>query len=253
MQSKFRLLLAFTCALWVLPSIAAPLRVVMEVSPPHQTNPQGVPGGLTTAVVQEMLGHARLTAPIEVYPWARAFKIASTTPNVLIYNMARTSERENNFIWIGEVASYRFGFVKLKKRDDIHIRQFADAKNYVAGTQRDDFSADWLRTQGFTLGKQLTLQADIEETWRYLVSGKIDILIDDPFAVEDMLSKFQLQRKDIEFVYYIPELQQTTWIAIHKDSSPELVAKLKSGYQFARQTAAFQRVMQLGELPIPPN
>ncbi|MDZ7902473.1 MAG: hypothetical protein U5L01_08015 [Rheinheimera sp.] len=53
------------------------------------------------------------------------------------------------------------------------------------------------------------------------MSGKIDILIDDPYAVEDMLSKFQLQRKDIEFVYYIPQLQQTTWIAIHKDSSPE--------------------------------
>ena len=107
--------------------------------------------------------------------------------------------------------------------------------------------------KGFILGKQLTLQPDIEETWRYLVSGKIDILIDDPYAVEDMLSKFQLQRKDIEFVYYIPALQQTTWIAIHKDSSPELVEKLKAGYQYARQTAAFARVMQLGELPIPSN
>ncbi|MDZ7902474.1 MAG: hypothetical protein U5L01_08020 [Rheinheimera sp.] len=53
--------------------------------------------------------------------------------------MARTSERENNFIWIGEVASYRFGFVKLKNRDDVQIRNLADAKNYVAGTQRDDF------------------------------------------------------------------------------------------------------------------
>ncbi|MBN8445069.1 MAG: transporter substrate-binding domain-containing protein [Gammaproteobacteria bacterium] len=253
MQSKIRLLLVFTCALWLVPSIAAPLRVVMEVSPPHQTNEQGVPGGLTTAVVQEMLAHARLTSNIEVYPWARAYKIASTTPDVLIYNMARTSERENNFIWIGEVASYRFGFVKLKNRDDVQIRNLADAKNYVAGTQRDDFSADWLRSQGFTLGKQLTLQPDIEETWRYLVSGKIDILIDDPYAVEDMLSKFQLQRKDIEFVYYIPALQQTTWIAIHKDSSPELVEKLKAGYQYARQTAAFARVMQLGELPIPSN
>ncbi|MDZ7902475.1 MAG: hypothetical protein U5L01_08025 [Rheinheimera sp.] len=55
MQSKIRLLLAFTCALWLVPSIAAPLRVVMEVSPPHQTNEQGVPGGLTTAVVSKML------------------------------------------------------------------------------------------------------------------------------------------------------------------------------------------------------
>jgi polar amino acid transport system substrate-binding protein len=252
-QSKIRLLLAFTCALWFVPSIAAPLRVVMEVSPPHQTNEQGVPGGLTTAVVQEMLAHARLTSNIEVYPWARAFKIASTTPNVLIYNMARTSEREKHFVWIGEVASYRFGFVKLKQREDIQINNVVDAKKYIVGTQRDDFSADWLVKQGFGLGKQLTVQPDIEETWRYLVSGKIDILIDDPFAVDDMLSKFQLQRADIEFVYYIPQLQQNTWIAVHKDSSPELVAKLREGYQFARQSTAFSRVMQLGELPIPAN
>lgn len=253
MQSKIRLLLAFTCAIWFTPIVAAPLRVVMEVSPPHQTNDQGIPSGLTTAVVKEMLEHARLAPTIEVYPWARAYKIASTTPNVLIYNMARTSERENSFIWIGEVASYRFGFVKLKKRDDVQIKHLADAKNYVSGAQRDDFSADWLRGQGFTLGKQLTLQPDIEETWRYLVTGKIDILIDDPYAVEDMLGKFQLLRKDIEFVYYIPELQQTTWIAIHKDSSKELVEKLKAGYQHARKTAAFTKVMQLGELPLPAN
>ncbi len=225
----------------------------MEVSPPHQTNEKGVAGGLTTDVVKIMLEHARLSPVIEIYPWARAYKIASSTPNVLIYNMARTSEREKHFIWIGEVASYRFGFVKLKQRADIQINKIADAKNYVVGTQRDDFSASWLEKEGFALGKQLTVQPDIEETWRYLVSGKIDILIDDPFAVDDMLNKFQLQRADIEFVYYIPQLQQNTWIAVHKDSSPELVAKLREGYQFARQSTAFSRVMQLGELPIPTN
>lgn len=257
-QRKFQRLFAFVCFLWFLPVMAAPsgelgLRVVMEVSPPHQTLEQGKPGGLTTAVVQEMLAHARITPSIEVYPWARAFKIATTTPNVLIYNMARTKERENNFIWIGEVASYRFAFVKLAKREDVHVNQLSDAKNFVTGTQRDDFSADFLTSQGFTLGQHLTLQSDIEVTWSYLVSGKIDLLIEDPFAIEDMLAKYHLDRRDIEFLYYIPQLQQNTWIAVNKNSDPELVAKLKAGYDHAKQTPAFERVMQLGQLPIPPN
>ena len=253
MQCKFQRLLTLLLALWFAPTMASSLRVVMEVSPPHQTNEQGVPGGLTTAVVQEMLAAARLTPTIEVYPWARAFKIASTTPNALIYNMARTSARENKFIWIGEVARYRFGFVKLKKRVDIQIRQLSEAKRYVAGAQRDDFSADWLSDQGFLLDKQLILLADIEETWRYLVSGKIDILIDDPFVVDMMLVKFQLTQSDIEFVYYLPELQQTTWIAMHKNSDPELVTKLKMAYEQVRQGEAFKQVMQFGELPVPVN
>lgn len=182
--------------------------------------------------------------------WARAFNIAKTTPNVLIYNMARTLERENDFIWIGPVARYKFGFVKLKSRHDIQLQQLDDAKKFVVGTQREDFTAEWLAAKGFVASGSLQLQPDIMETWRMLVNGKIDLLIDDPHAVDDMLQRFQLRRNDIEFSLFIPELAQITWIALAKNSDPDLVKRLQQAHEKVVQGDAYRRVMAYPDSPL---
>ena len=222
-----------------------PLRVVLELSPPHQTLVNGKVGGLTTAVVDAMLQQAGLSANYEVYPWARAFRIAATTSDVVIYNMARTPEREAQFEWIGTVTRYKFGFLKLSWRDDIQVSQLSDIKHYVVGAQREDFSAEWLRDVAKQPQQKLELQPDVIETWRLLVNGKLDLMIDDPVAIDDMLHKHLLQREDIEFVLFPPELELQTWIAVKKGSSPELVKRLRLAYQQIKGGRAYQQAMGL--------
>ena len=242
---SLRLLLsvALGCAM---PVTAENLRVVLEVSPPHQTYENGKVAGLTTAVVELMLQQAKLTPKYEVYPWARAFRLAAATPDVLIYNMARTPEREQQFEWIGIVGSYKFGFLKLAARQDILVQTLNDVHRYVVGAQRDDFSAEWLRTVAQQPAEQLQLQPDVIETWRLLVNRKLDLMIDDPSAIEDMLVKHKLKSKDIEFVLFIPELEQKTWIALKKGSDPKLVQRLRAAYQQVESSAELKKVMELG-------
>ena len=131
--------------LWCLFSVVAKaedtLRVVTELSPPHQTLQQGEIGGLSTELVRATLARAEMGGQFEIYPWARAFRIARSQTNVLIYNMARTPEREDEFKWIGTVAAYQLGFVALTHRDDIQISSLQDAKGYTVAVQRDDLSA----------------------------------------------------------------------------------------------------------------
>ncbi|RVU34318.1 transporter substrate-binding domain-containing protein [Rheinheimera riviphila] len=234
---------AFGCAI---PVAAENLRVVLEVSPPHQTYENGKVAGLSTAVVEQMLQQAKLTPHYEVYPWARAFRLAASTPNVLIYNMARTPEREQQFEWIGKVGSYKFGFLKLAARHDIQVQQLNDVQQYVVGAQRDDFSAEWLKNVARQPAPQLQLQPDVVETWRLLVKGKLDLMIDDPSAIDDMLNKHQLQPTDIKFVLFIPELEQQTWIALKKGSDPKLVQRLRDAYQQVEGSVELKKVMELG-------
>lgn len=228
------------------PKPADQLRVVLEISPPHQTFENGKVAGLTTAVVELMLHHAKLTPQYEVYPWARAYRIAESTPNVLIYNMARTPEREQSFEWIGVVGSYKFGFLKLASRQDIQVQTLQDVHRYVVGAQRDDFSAEWLRTVAKQPAAQMQLQPDVVETWRLLVNGKLDLMIDDPSAIDDMLVKHQLNRTDIKFLLFVPELEQLTWIALKKGSDPKLVKRLRSAYQQVEDSTELKKVMELG-------
>jgi polar amino acid transport system substrate-binding protein len=231
------------------PSLAftLPVRVVMEISPPHQMWLNDQPAGITTSLVQRILQLADLPAQFEVYPWARGFKLAKNTPNVLIFNMARTQDREDDFIWIGEVNCYQLSFFTLATRTDIALSSIEDAKAYSIAAARDDFSSQWLQQQGFT--KQLHESIDIEQSWHLLRNGKVDLVVDDPFAATYMAQRMHLQPEDIRQVMPLPALSQKTWLALHKSSDPALVARLQQAFARVTQETIYQSALKLPGAP----
>jgi len=237
------LLLLLACSAGTAVAASPVLRVVTELSPPHQTLERGVVAGFSTELVQTVLAEAGLSARIELYPWARSFHIARSQANVLIYNMARTSEREAQFHWIGTVASYQLGFVALSQRNDIQLASIDDARHLTIAVQRDDLSANFLQDNGFEPGKQLVLAADITESWQLLLNGKVDLVIDDPVALADMAANLGLPVKHVRFVYAIPQLQQQTWLAASITTPVELVEQLRRSHLKVAQTERYQQVM----------
>jgi polar amino acid transport system substrate-binding protein len=242
----FRLFLVFLCSVSAAVAATTPLRVVTELSPPHQTLIDGEVAGLSTALVKATLAHAGISAQIELYPWARAFRIAKSQPDVLIYNMARTAEREAQFHWIGTVAAYQLGFVALSHRDDIRIKALSDAVGYTIAVQRDDVAANFLMQNGFSNGQQLVLAADIAESWQLLLNGKVDLVVDDAVALTAMAETLALPYKYLRFVYAIPELAQHTWLAASLETSPELVKRLQQAHSEVATTEYYQKVMSSG-------
>ncbi|MBZ9612067.1 substrate-binding periplasmic protein [Rheinheimera maricola] len=219
------------------------MRVVTELSPPHQTLVQGEVSGLSTELVKDVLAAAGLAGKFELYPWARSFRIARSQPNVLIYNMARTTEREAQFHWIGTVAAYQLGFVALSHRDDIQINTVTDAIHYTVAVQRDDISADFLMKNGFKKGMQLVLAADITESWQLLFNGKVDLVIDDPVALTGMAMQLGVANQDVRFVYGITELEQHTWLAASLQTPPELIERLQQAHSQIAKTERYRRIM----------
>lgn len=230
-------------ALSVIGVEAASLRIVTELSPPHQTVENGRVAGVSTQIVEATLQQAGLQSRIEVYPWARAFYIASSVPNVLIYNIARTAERENEFHWIGPVANYRLGLVRLAERTDLAPNHLQDLGSAVIAVQRDDFSYHWLKQQGMRVGKELQLSADILESWRLLLKGKVDYVIDDEAALRLMERQLAQPQGSTRFVLAIPQLEQKTYLAASKDTDPALVKKLQQAHLQVQTTALYQNVM----------
>jgi polar amino acid transport system substrate-binding protein len=221
----------------------SPLRVVTELSPPHQTVKNGQVDGVSTKIVEATLKQAGLESRIEVYPWARAFYIATSTPNVLIYNMARTPEREDEFHWIGPVANYRLGLVRLTERTDLTPNHIKDLGSAVIAVQRGDFSTVFLQQQGMKIGKELQLSADILESWRLLLKGKVDYVVDDEAALALMEKQLSQPEGITRFVLAIPQLEQNTYLAASKASDPELVKKLQQAHLQVQSTVLYQNVM----------
>jgi polar amino acid transport system substrate-binding protein len=204
--------------------------VVTELSPPHQTFENGRVSGTSTDIVRRLLELSKVQADFKIYPWARAFNIAKSTPNTLIYNMARTPEREKQFHWIGKVAAYQFAFVKLTSRTDIDIQSLQQARQYSIAAQRDDISSLWLLQNGFSEQQNKVVTADISSSWDLLLKGKVDLIVDDPQLFDTMQAKLKLPDNIVDVAYPISALDQETWLAINIDSSAELVSRLKSTY-----------------------
>ena len=238
-----RWLSVLCCCISVGVAAQSPLRVVTELSPPHQTLQQGEVAGLSTELVKDILSSAGLAVPIELYPWARSFRIARSQPNVLIYNMARTAERESQFHWIGTVAAYQLGFVALSHRRDIQINSLSDARRYSIAVQRDDISADFLMSNGFKRGVALVLAADITESWQLLLNGKVDLVVDDPVALTGMAMELGVASQDMRFVYAIPELAQETWLAASLQTSTALITRLQHAHSQVAKTERYKQIM----------
>jgi polar amino acid transport system substrate-binding protein len=214
------------------PAAAKPdLLVVTEPMPVFQQMENGQIAGSNTRLVRNIIHAAQLQAEFQMYPWARAYSLALNQPDVLIYGMARTKEREALFHWIGPLASFQLGFVRLKVNKKAAVQQFDDAKSLTIAVQRQDSSFDFLVSQGFVEGKQLVVVADAEQSWLLLANGKVDLIVENPVLLPALARTTALMQDAVELVYPIPQLELKAYLAASKNTSKDKIERLKHAYQ----------------------
>ncbi|WP_462159609.1 substrate-binding periplasmic protein [Pseudoalteromonas sp. GB56] len=211
--------------------------MVTELSPPNQILINGKVAGSSTDIVRHVLQEADIDSHIRVYPWARAFHIAKRTPNTLLYSVAKTPERESQFHWLGKVAFFRLGFVSLSERSEIKITQLEDAKPYRIAVQRGDISALYLAEREFVIVET----TDIKQSYQLLLSGKVDLVIDDPQYINSMTQHFNLAPTQLTFIKAIDDLSVYGYLAANKDTDPSLIQRLQKAFDKIEKTSWYQQ------------
>ena len=74
------------------------LEVVTESWPPFIISGQDV-SGIDTDRVRKILNDTGINYTIKIYPWARSYYLATNKPNVLIYSIHKSKQREPLFHW----------------------------------------------------------------------------------------------------------------------------------------------------------
>ena len=220
----------------------AALRVVTELSPPHQTLVAGEVAGLSTELVRATLAKAGVTAPIEIYPWARSFRIAQSQPDVLIYNMARTAEREPQFHWAGEIMQIQYHLYRLKRRL-LDVTDLASARAYTIGVMRDDVRQQYLRSRGF---EKLVVSAQPLDNFRKLLSGQVDLV---PLTTDDaaMLCKETgFDCADLQRVLTLDEATTGLYMAYSRQTPLEVVQRTRQAFERLKAEGVVKRTMERG-------
>ncbi len=118
--------------------------------------------------------------PIQFQPWARAYKTALDTPNVVLFTVTRLPEREDRFHWIGPLLVAHNGFYALRD-NTIQINSLDDARKAQAiATYRDDARDQMLTGLGFT---NLDRADSPDACLKKLAGGRVQLWLSDSLTL----------------------------------------------------------------------
>ena len=147
------------------------LRVLTEEWPPVSYTEGGRPTGLAVDIVTAMLRRAGRDEVIEFVPWARGYKMVSEVPNVILFPMARSPERERLVTMIGPLLEVRTEL--YQRRGDVWIDRMSEAKqSAVVGAYRASYAEISVRRAGYA---NLSLATSPDRSARMLLSGRVDL------------------------------------------------------------------------------
>lgn len=169
---KTLLLSAILFAL-VRPAFAEMLQLAGETYPPYSyRDADGKPRGVYMDQIEIIMKKAGQDFEANIMPWARAIALAETTPMHCAYATARTRDREHKFRWVGPLHTDR-NILVANERSGISIDNLEEARKYLVGTQRDDYTVEILRDKGF---QRVDVSADFNSSLKKLISGRIDLM-----------------------------------------------------------------------------
>lgn len=210
------------------------LTVVTEVWPPYSyTDEQGHALGVATRTIRDALALVGMNYHIDFQPWARAFFIAKTKPNVLIYPIYRSEEREALFHWFCPILPDIHVYAISKRTRNLQQLTLTELieRGVTAGVMRAGNNYELLVSSGFDKEKLDPSSTELANI-RKLIHDRVDIVFQSQEGFEYGLK--QLNVLPNQFVYGTAlrkEGEGEVCAAIKVGSDDELVKKLS--YAFA--------------------
>ena len=224
-MKKLLLLAASILLLVGQPVLSADLTILTENLPPLNYVDNGVLVGPSVEIVREIQRRVGSEEEIQVYPWARAYKMALEDENVILFGMTYTKVRHDKFKWVGPLATKR-DILVAKKGSGIKIKDLEDAKKVKRiGTLRDDTRGRLLQSQGFT---NLEPVSDEQFNAKKLALGRIDLWAYKIPGLRTVCDLAGVDHTAFEEVYHLREID--LMIAFSKKTSNSIVQRWKAAF-----------------------
>jgi len=195
--------------------------------------------GRTVELMREAMRRMELDLPIKVLPWARAYQMALSGPEVGLFATTRTAEREELFKWAGPLTRLQWVFY-AKKGGGLTINSLEDAKNVARiGTYRSDAREQFLQRQGFT---NLNSVNDQVTNLRKLMLGRVDLVAGTNFGTYGIARKANIDPEEIEVVFAFRTMD--LYLAFSLDVPDKEVARWNRTFEAMHDDGAFRRIYQ---------
>lgn len=170
--------------------------ITVDEPPANYVDEFGELSGYVTDIVKQLQNQMQIDIFVEVMPEARAIRTLDSSPNVIMFSMSRTKERENKYHWLGHVLTKRWIFFsKADFPDNISkLSQVLESPKRT-GVIRGDIRERWL------LGKHapnIVSLLNYNNAVEMLMRGRIDFLFYESFGVFATLKRLGHSSEEVK-------------------------------------------------------
>lgn len=166
---------------------AETLKLLTEEYRPYNFSESGAVKGASVEQAELMMKALDTEYSLEILPWARALSLTENQPWTCLFTTGHDDERDKRFKWVEPLLADHMVMVR-KAESGVNPANVEEAKRFTIGTQREDFSANFLKKHNFP---KIDLAPDIETTEKKLLSGRIDLMMTSEKTFETMRDQGQ--------------------------------------------------------------
>jgi len=196
-------------------------------------------GGTGAELVWEIQKRIGDSTPIQVVPWARGYKAALETPNVMLFSTGRTAERENLFTWVGPIVNIRYSLV-AKKSKNLKLSSLEDVKKLRSiGVVRADVREQLLLSRGFT---NLEPVATYSQNVKKSEIDRIDAYASSNLGYGIQMREAGLNPDDYEEIFTISETE--LYMVFSRGTDPAQIERWKKGYASVVEDGTRKKILE---------
>lgn len=216
------------------------LRIFCEDDKPMQyLDEAGNLTGMSVEVVREIQRRVGNGDPIVVVPWIRGLYAVTHEPNVVLFSMARTKDRDPLYRWIGPVAESIFGLY-VRADSDIRIASLEEAKKlHGIGVYRGDVRDDFLTKAGFS---NLERTGDNVSNFKKLMTGRIDAHASSSNDIKGNAERAGYRLEDVRLE--LEFLKSQIYVAMSLGTPERIAADWNRALAAMRADGTFQRIFR---------
>jgi polar amino acid transport system substrate-binding protein len=223
-------------------AFAADLRIITEISYPLNYTEDGTETGKLTGqsvdIVREVQKRIGDITPIEVMPWARAYKLLQIEPNVMLFSTTRTEAREKLFQWVGPLGTKERVFL-AKKGSQLHVASLDDAKKVGSvGCYRNDSREFFLKEQGFT---NIDSTDDPETVLKKMLTGRDDLWLTNMAEYRALAKKEGVDPSELTPVFTVEAA--VMYMAFSKTTPAEVVQKWRKAFEDMKADGTYAAII----------
>lgn len=190
--------------------------------------------GICTDMVKAMLSRVDFDYVMKMRDWSYAYNWVLDRENHGLFCTARTDEREDQFQWVGPLASIKWTLFAAPG-SDLTLNTLEEAKDLTIAGYKGDVMSDYLVGLGFNV--VMGVSGDVNT--RRLTLGQADLWVTDGL-VGPLMAEAEHGIKDLKPVLVFRETPM--YLAFSNNTDAAVINKLQQALDAARAAGEIDRI-----------